>query len=330
VAGLAFLRRIAGPLRNQVLDALARRVSARMLQAGDSGHPDSVLASLLIHGSTEPLEALPEVAHFLGNRASEAIGADGESIAGYARRDHYPIPLTQDREEYHGDRHLEWWLSGLDDYRKMTTALAAESSPLQPRDAVLELGCASGRVLRHLLCQGPDLEVWGADINGRYVEWMRRYLGPRTRILHNTILPHLPMPDASVRLVCAFSVFTHIGDLELGWLAELRRILKPGGHAWLTVLAEHAWGQMKNGSPLYDSLLSAKDAICTVPITPELFARPMPPKMEFSWERKKRVYNSLVFHSHAYLRETWSRFFEVRQIIPAAHGDQDAVLLRRT
>ena len=53
-----------------------------------------------------------------------------------------------------------------------------------------------------------------------------RLLGPTNlRIFQNTILPHLPIEDNSLSLVTAFSVFTHIDDLDLAWIAELRRIL---------------------------------------------------------------------------------------------------------
>jgi methylase of polypeptide subunit release factors len=45
--------------------------------------------------------------------------------------------------------------------------------PLKAGDTFYEMGCASGRVLRHFAVQHDDLNVWGSDINNRHIEWMR-------------------------------------------------------------------------------------------------------------------------------------------------------------
>jgi SAM-dependent methyltransferase len=51
--------------------------------------------------------------------------------------------------------------------------------------------------------------------------------------------PPLPYADCSFDLVYAFSIFTHLSvDLADRWIAELVRILKPGGYAWFTIHGE--------------------------------------------------------------------------------------------
>ena len=39
----------------------------------------------------------------------------------YVERDASPIPITADRELYHGDRHFDYWLSGLADALRIFT-----------------------------------------------------------------------------------------------------------------------------------------------------------------------------------------------------------------
>ena len=182
-------------------------------------------------------------------------------LPAYADLDPYPIPVTEDREGYYGDFHYDWWLSGLYDYLAVKQTLTRFGGSLKPGDAVFESGCASGRVLRHFACQAKDIDIWGADINLRHVEWIQNYLPQHIRIFQNTALPHLPIDDKSISLVMAFSVFTHIDELELAWLAELRRVLKPGGFAYLTIHSEHTWSIMRPGLSAFEYLMAVRERI---------------------------------------------------------------------
>jgi ubiquinone/menaquinone biosynthesis C-methylase UbiE len=74
-----------------------------------------------------------------------------------------------------------------------------------------------------------------------------------------TSIPHLPFEDNTFNLVSAFSVFTHIEAFETAWLMELKRILKPGGLAWITIHSENTWREMEPGWPLYDALARHPD-----------------------------------------------------------------------
>jgi SAM-dependent methyltransferase len=48
--------------------------------------------------------------------------------------------------------------------------------------------------------------------------------------------PPLPYPDGAFDFVYAFSVFTHLSvELADRWMAELRRVVKPGGLVWFTI-----------------------------------------------------------------------------------------------
>jgi SAM-dependent methyltransferase len=250
-------------------------------------------------------------------------------LADYLARDTAPLPVTSDREFYHADRHYDWWLSGLKDYLAIKQLLVRHGSHLGRDSRVFELGAASGRVTRHLLAQEPELEVWATDINFRHVAWMQTFLDPRLNAFQNTVLPHLPLEDRSFDLISAFSVFTHIDEFETAWILELRRLLKAGGFAYLTIHSDHLWGRLLTVPRFLEALLAMREFVTDYDIRTELFAAPMPhPKVVFK-DTRSQIYNTNVFHSLNYVRSVWGRFFEVVDFVPAGHGYQDVVLLRK-
>jgi ubiquinone/menaquinone biosynthesis C-methylase UbiE len=184
-------------------------------------------------------------------------------------------------------------------------------------------------VLRHFLCHEKGLNLWGVDINLRHVEWIRRFLGSSLKVFQNTTLPSLPLEDNTFSLVYAFSVFTHIEAFELAWLTELRRILKKGGFAYLTVHSEYTWERMGPTRTLYNDLLAMKKHIREYEVTPDMFRKPMPSdRVMFTW-RTASVNNAHVFHGTDYIKNVWGRFFEIVDIVREGHDYQDVVVLRK-
>lgn len=252
------------------------------------------------------------------------------SLEQYIKNDPFPLPETSDREGYSDERHYDYWLSGLKDYLLIKQVLARHSMYLNQSVAILDLGCASGRVLRHFLCQEPNIEVWGADINWRHIDWILRFLGTSAKVFQNTVLPHLPLPDNFMPLVYAFSVFTHIDEFELAWISEIHRILKPGGIAYITIHSNHTWGILNPTNPLYYTLLQMKDFIQEYDVSPELFTKPMPcERMVFKWPTVAPVYNCNVFHSIDYIHKVWGRFLNVIEVIEEGAEYQAVVVLKK-
>ncbi|MFZ5616751.1 MAG: class I SAM-dependent methyltransferase [Pseudomonadota bacterium] len=109
---------------------------------------------------------------------------------------------------------------------------------LKNAKCVFDFGCGEGRVLRHL--RGlSGLRLIASDTRAEAIAWCRENLpGPDYHV--NGFDPPLAFIDTNaVDIVYAYSVFTHIPvDRQTAWLAEMRRILRPGGVLLATVMSE--------------------------------------------------------------------------------------------
>ena len=109
--------------------------------------------------------------------------------------------------------------------------LAANDIPV-PR-VVLDLGCGGGRMVR-FFPRSEGSEIWGADVHAEQIVWCQRNL-PGINFVTVTTAPHLPFADDHFDFVMCASVFSHNADLADALLLEIRRVLKPGGHIYLTL-----------------------------------------------------------------------------------------------
>jgi SAM-dependent methyltransferase len=125
--------------------------------------------------------------------------------------------------------------------RQMSTAIAAavadSGAAIDRMGAVLDFGCGCGRVARHwATVEGP--QIHGCDYNGDLVEWCERNL-PFMRAARNEIEPPAPYESQSFDLIYALSVLSHLSEpLQQAWVAEFRRLLRPGGLLVVSVLGE--------------------------------------------------------------------------------------------
>lgn len=102
---------------------------------------------------------------------------------------------------------------------------------------VLDFGCGSGRVIRHLHGM-TGARFNGSDYNPQLIEWCQRNLR-FGQFDVNGVSPPLAYEKEQFDLVYALSVFTHFPeDLQSAWLSELSRVLKPGGHLLMTAQGE--------------------------------------------------------------------------------------------
>ena len=123
------------------------------------------------------------------------------------------------------------------------------------------------------------------------------------------------------------SVFTHIDVFETAWLAELRRVLRPGGMAYLTVHNEATWELLRDelenpDNRLVRAMLGVEPGFATA------VHGPLPDGRTVYRHQQQGPYRAQVFHSNSYLRNVWARYFEIVDIMPRHHVRQSLVLMR--
>ena len=103
--------------------------------------------------------------------------------------------------------------------------------------SILDFGCGCARITRHML-KLENSVIYGVDVDRNAVEWCQENFS-KEHFRVSTGQPPLFFPDSEFHLVYAVSVFTHLTtDLVIGWINELRRILKPGGYLVFTTVGQ--------------------------------------------------------------------------------------------
>ncbi|HLY34988.1 MAG TPA: class I SAM-dependent methyltransferase [Jatrophihabitantaceae bacterium] len=207
-------------------------------------------------------------------------------------------------------------LSGYTDYRRMRL-IAEEYGVDLPAANVLDWGCGHGRVVRHFAREHAVTQAWGVDIDAENVGWLAENLPG----IHASAVPLLPpsdLPSSHFDFVYAISVMTHLThDMQEAWLAEIKRIAKPGAIIALTFAgpASVAFAS-KFLTPAYvqtwqstgfDDSLPSEDLVDKI--------------ADADYYRNTK-------QSAQYTRELWGRYFEVIDIHPCAFGYQDIAILR--
>lgn len=110
---------------------------------------------------------------------------------------------------------------------------------LPPRPVVMDLGCGPGLFLHDLRERYPSAALYGYDVtpamvaHARQLSWAGALPTLAVRDLASQPLPH----DAGVAHLVSMSSVLHVLDEPLPMLAEIRRVLAPGGvfllHDWI-------------------------------------------------------------------------------------------------
>ena len=213
--------------------------------------------------------------------------------------------------------------SGRQSVVDITTALAGLGKRLDQFSRILDFGCGSARVLRWIPAEPGTTEIHGCDIDEQAIAWCQAHL-PEFQFTRNDPYPPLPYADEKFDLVLNHSVFTHIDErMQDLWLAELRRVLKPGGIALLSVHGPMAFGinedacRFEGPTPAVLRKELERDGILF--LTSDTYVGSSFPSFYHT-----------TFHAPWYVFEHWSEWFTVRAYLSHADlGFQDIVLLER-
>ena len=217
----------------------------------------------------------------------------------------------------------------LNQLQKMEFALRGVGRSFRAASSILEFGCGSGRLTRHLPALAPGVAIVGCDVVSRCVETCRRRY-PAATFVRNEWCPPLPFEDGRFDLVFSYSVFTHLSERNhRDWLKELARVLRPAGIMLHTTHSHECLARMAMFSP--GSL--AKYA----------FGADVPAFVAGATGYHYTVDNAalpeygLAVISEAYVREWWPRYSGLR--LAAYHagaieaypeGCQDIVMLEKS
>src|SRR5205085_11212470 len=99
---------------------------------------------------------------------------------------------------------------------------------------VLDFGCGAARQILHLTRLYPQLQISACDVDFDVIRFVQQAY-PQVDAYASSFDPPLRYPDGTFDLIYSVSIFSHLSfdDRKL-WLAELSRVLKPGGLAILT------------------------------------------------------------------------------------------------
>lgn len=125
-------------------------------------------------------------------------------------------------------------------YRRRVRTMLAYLDP-QPGETILDCGTGMGFYARTLDRLYPDTRVVGIDMDVRALAFARTHLAEDIAVVHGDIT-RMPLANESVDSVLMSEVLEHLPD-EAAGLAEVRRVLKPGGKLAITVPDSHysAW-----------------------------------------------------------------------------------------
>ena len=150
--------------------------------------------------------------------------------------DGVPVPPWRLRTLVIGTSAIKSFLStgrqAADDIKNL---LQTNGLDLNQFEKILDFGCGCGRVTRWMRTKA---QVYGTDYNDELIRWARQNL-PSVQFETNGLEPPTPYPSNEFDFVYALSVFTHMPEaLQRSWMAELHRIVKPGGFLMITTAGE--------------------------------------------------------------------------------------------
>ena len=102
-----------------------------------------------------------------------------------------------------------------------------------PGARVLDLACGTGAMMRRLAARLPDAHLFGADLSRKQLEAARRKSA--WAMLVESDASALPFGTGSFDVVHWSWLLEHVPPSRaVDILREVRRVLRPGGHAWMT------------------------------------------------------------------------------------------------
>ena len=183
-------------------------------------------------------------------------------------------------------------------------------------ETICDWGVGCGRVMRYF----PDRttgqtrayrRLIGLDIDEYNIDWCKLHMQFADIHLLDRHQAIMPLERASVDLLYAISVMTHLSEYnQFRWLEEIERVVKPGGCVILTMNGETALYQRPELLQYY--------------FTEKFGFSDLQPDTTFGDELSS--YYRVTYQTQEFVQREWGRYFDILEIFPAK---QDYVVMRR-
>jgi SAM-dependent methyltransferase len=206
--------------------------------------------------------------------------------------------------------------------RALEDAVATLGHELGDFGRIMDFGCGPGRIMRYLGPLAENSQLHGVDIDPGIIDWCSAHI-PFAEFTTGPHEPPLPYPPESFDLIFNHSVFTHLDEHRQDlWLAELQRLLRPGGIALLTVHSTRQWNRtladIAGGGEDADAYRDRLERDGIVFLSDDGFIGTTHP----DW------YHT-TFHAPWYIHEHWTQFLSLRAYIHEGSVTQDMIILER-
>ncbi|MFC3069700.1 class I SAM-dependent methyltransferase [Phenylobacterium soli] len=196
--------------------------------------------------------------------------------------------------------------------RQIEEILEAYGVPFPERGRVHDFGSGPGRVLAQMAVRHPHTLFSASDIDAEAMAWCAEHMSHFGEFFVNQPQPPLPFADGELDLVYSISIFTHLPeDMQHAWLAELARVVKPGGFVLTTKTNPYVYDL-----PDWMTNAAREKGFVYAPDMGQVDGLP--------------DFYRLAYHTEDYVRRVWGEYFEVLHV--GSHDlntTQDAVLLRK-
>lgn len=232
--------------------------------------------------------------------------------------EHYPLPPEDLRWRAAGMREADGFLQSSSIIANFLDkeALARDGKSFKDFNSILDFGCGCGRLIRALrpLCD-PWATIQGTDIDPAAIKWCKENIADASFSV-NGESPPLPFADKSIDLICACSVYTHMdADRQFRWLAELQRILKPGGYLLATFRHQHSIDRIADHD-IRERILTGLNSGGIAFMASD------------AWKSVFPAWYGEAYHTPEYIRKNWGSYFEVRHIVTAGTLEEETAVLR--
>lgn len=199
--------------------------------------------------------------------------------------------------------------------RCLVDALNKHGATLRHR-VVLDFACGPGRVISELASATESCSLHGSDIDAEAIAWASENLSSVAEFSTNTTSAPTDYPDAMFDVIYSVSLFTHLNTAAQDeWLAEMQRLLKPGGTLLVTT---HGRFTLDSCTPDERAALQREGIVYRTDH-----------KGRFKVDGLPDFYQT-TFHTVDYVQRHWGRYFSIVEHIEGGlNGHQDMVVMRK-